>query len=117
MAKRKKKQSAGAGVQISVRCQPKLLKRIDEWRAKQPGGLSRPQAIRWLAELGLVGSQPMTRRSPKATSTALDLAGQQIDKLADPSATAEERQQRKRRLLKGPGEFRQLRADLPKKKT
>jgi hypothetical protein len=59
----------------------------------------------------------MKRRSPKAASKAFDLAGQQIDKLADPSATAEERQQRKRRLLKGPGEFRELRADLPKKKT
>jgi hypothetical protein len=31
----------------------------------------------------------MKRRSPKATSKAIDLAGQQIDKLADPSATAE----------------------------
>jgi hypothetical protein len=37
----------------------------------------------------------------KAASKASDLAGQQIDKLADPSATHEERQQRKRRLLKG----------------
>jgi hypothetical protein len=45
------------------------------------------------------------------------MAGQQIDKLADLSATAEEQQQRKRRLLKGPGEFRGLRADLPKAKA
>jgi hypothetical protein len=102
---------------VGVRWRPELLKKIDAWRVKRPGGLSRPQAIRWLAESGLAGSQPMKRRSPKAASKALDLAGQQIDKLADPSATAEERQQRKRRLLKGPGEFRELRADLPKKKT
>jgi hypothetical protein len=59
----------------------------------------------------------MSQRSAKAASKASEMAGQQIDKLVDPSATAEERQQRKRRLLKGPGEFRDLRADLPKKKA
>jgi hypothetical protein len=30
------------------------------------------------------------------------MAGQEIDRLSDPSATEEERQRRKRRLLKGP---------------
>jgi hypothetical protein len=58
----------------------------------------------------------MKRRPPKAASKALDLAAQQIDKLADSSATMEERQKRKQRLLKGPGEFREMRGDLPKPK-
>src|SRR3984893_10222378 len=53
------------------------------------------------APLGLGVSQPLKPRSPKARSRALDLAGTEIDKLIDPSAPAEERQQRKRRLLKG----------------
>jgi hypothetical protein len=44
---------------------------------------------------------------------ASELAGQQIDKLADASATDEERQQRKRRLLKGPRKFRDIRGDSP----
>jgi hypothetical protein len=44
------------------------------------------------------------------------MAGRQIDKIGDPSATEEERQQRKRRLLKGPREFRDMRGDLPKPK-
>jgi hypothetical protein len=44
----------------------------------------------------------MKRPSAKATSKASDMAGQQIDELADSSATVEERQKRKRRLLKGP---------------
>jgi hypothetical protein len=43
------------------------------------------------------------------------LAGKQIDKLSDPSATDEERQQRKRRLLKGPGEFREMRGNIGSK--
>jgi hypothetical protein len=62
--------------------------------------------------------QPITQRSPKAASKASDMAGQQIDKLGDASATVEERQSRKRRLLKGPKEFRDIRAlaEQPKRK-
>ena len=40
-----------------------------------------------------------------------NLAGQVIDRLADRSATSEERESRKRRLLKGPKEFRNMRRD------
>jgi hypothetical protein len=43
------------------------------------------------------------------------LAGKEIDKLIDPSAPAEERQQRKRRLLKGPNEFREMRDEIRSK--
>jgi hypothetical protein len=39
-----------------------------------------------------------------------------IDKIGDPSATAEERQDRKRRLIKGPREFREMRGIDPKPK-
>jgi hypothetical protein len=56
-----------------------------------------------------------SRRNPKAASKARDLASEEIDKLIDPSATEEERQQRKRRLLKGPKEFRDIRGDTPLK--
>ena len=42
------------------------------------------------------------------------MAGQEIDRLIDPSATEEERQRRKRRLLKGPKEFRDVRSNRPK---
>ena len=47
---------------------------------------------------------------------AADLAGEVIDQHADQSATAEERESRKRRLLKGPKEFRDLRRDHPTRK-
>ena len=40
---------------------------------------------------------------------AADMAGDVIDQQADLSATLEERESRKRRLLKGPKEFRDLR--------
>jgi hypothetical protein len=43
------------------------------------------------------------------------MAGQEIDRLGDPSATDQERQLRKRTLIKGPKEFREIR-DRPKAK-
>ena len=68
-------------------------------------------------DLGPAETEPMKQRSPKAVAKALDLAGQQIDKLSDQSATAEERQDRKTRLLKGPKEFRDIRGDFSKPKS
>ena len=44
------------------------------------------------------------------------MAGQAIDQLGDQAATVEERAQRKRRLIKGPREFRDVRGEQPKKK-
>jgi hypothetical protein len=89
---------------------------IDAWASKQEDKPPRSEAIRRLVELGLAGSQPLSRRSPKAAAKASELAAEQIDKLADTSATDEERHSRKRRLLKGPGEFREIRGDVPKQK-
>ena len=45
------------------------------------------------------------------------MAARQIDQLGDQAATDEERAQRKRRLIKGPKEFRDMRGYLPKTKT
>jgi hypothetical protein len=45
---------------------------------------------------------------------AAAMAGREIDRLGDQGATREERARRKRRLIKGPREFRGLRGDLPK---
>ena len=53
-----------------------------------------------------------TGRAEKARA----LAGQEIDRLSDPSATEEERQSRKRRLLKGPKEFRDVRSKSGKRR-
>jgi hypothetical protein len=42
------------------------------------------------------------------------MASHEIDLLGDPMATDEERQLRKRRLIKGPKEFQDLRRNRPK---
>src|SRR5215510_1766260 len=52
-----------------------------------------------------------TGRAEKARA----MASQEIDRLSDPSATEEERQRRKGRLLKGPKEFREVRGKWGKR--
>jgi len=47
---------------------------------------------------------------------AAEMADREIDPLGDQAVTNEERARRKRRLIKGPREFRDIRADLPKNK-
>jgi hypothetical protein len=43
-------------------------------------------------------------------------AAKAIERIIDPAAPPEERAQRRRRLTKGPPEFREDRVDLPKAK-
>jgi hypothetical protein len=54
----------------------------------------------------------MNEKRPKAA----DMAGHIIDQQADQSAPPDEQESRKRELLKGPKEFRDLRRDHPAKK-
>jgi hypothetical protein len=53
---------------------------------------------------------------PKRAAKAQEMAGQTLDRLIDASATDEEWQIRKRRLLKGPKEFRDIRDKRTKPK-
>ena len=75
------------------------------------------EAIRRLVGLGLEYLPPAPTRTKKKTAArASEMAGSMIDWLSDKSAPAEERAKRKRRLVKGPEEFREIRSDLPKPK-
>ena len=97
----------------AIRLSPKLTAAIDNW-AEENGVSSHSEAIRRLLELGLAASKPLRRRNLEAASKALELAAQELDKLIDPSTPDEERKMRKRRLLRGPKEFRDLRGDVSK---
>ena len=70
---------------------------------------------RWENEGGATkdvrANRPCFRGEPQKQDIAADLAGQVIDRLGDRLATFEERERRKRRLLKGPKEFRKMRRD------
>jgi hypothetical protein len=45
--------TTGIGVAVLLRCHEHFLTAVDRWRAKQEGEVSRPDAIRRLAEIGL----------------------------------------------------------------
>jgi len=49
-------------------------------------------------------------------STASEMGGSMVDQLGDKAAPSREQAKRKRRLVKGPSEFRDMRDDLPKGK-
>ena len=79
---------------------------------------TRPQPARSNppAGIGLASAGPATRHSKGTEAKARQLAGQTIDRLTDATAPPEEQAKRKRRLTKGPPEFREMRVDLPKAK-
>ena len=107
----------GKGVQVVVRLQPGPLDALDKWASKQGDQPTRAEAMRRLVELGLTDKS--TARSDSKSgrrARAQELAAKAIDKMIDPAAPPEERAQRRRRLTKGPVEFRQARIDLPKAK-
>jgi hypothetical protein len=114
-AKKGARRATGRAQVTAVRTSPELRATIDGWASRQPDKPARSEAMRRLVELGL-GMQHKESRSSRAAAKASDMAGQQIDRLFDPSASDAERQERKRRLLKGPKEFRELRDNKPQPK-
>ena len=86
------------------------------WSEKHEAA-TRSEAIRRLVELGLSVRATKPKQAPQARAErAKDLAAKVIDSF--PVTTdVEETANRKRRLLKGPEEFRDLRVDRPKAKT
>jgi hypothetical protein len=106
--KRRSRRTTGHDAFTTIRLSSELRESVDAWAAKQRDKPARPEAILRLVELGLErthGSESLTNRAEKAS----EMAAQEIDRLGDPSATDEERQLRKRRLIKGPKELRDFR--------
>jgi hypothetical protein len=102
---------------MGFRADPIIRASIVRWAENQPDNPSLSEAIRRLVEVGLAGApRAPARRSQRSTAKAKELAGKAIDRLVDKAAPAEEQASRKRRLLRGPEEFRGVRVDRPKNK-
>jgi len=133
------KKRGGVHPVSAVRLPPEISAGVVAWAAKQADAPGRSEAIRRLVELGLTvkAKARSTGRRPRAALVA-DLAAETIDslpaarpgrrgraqelardaieKMGDPTASPEERDQRRRRLTKGPIEFRAARVDQLKAK-
>ena len=102
---------------LGLRASPELREAIERWAKKQDDKPKLSEAIRRLVELALASAISVAAQTnEKEAAKASNLAGQLIDILADGSAPVEEREKRKRRLLKGPREFRAIRKDHPTKR-
>jgi hypothetical protein len=101
---------------MGFRADPVIRASIVRWAEKQRDMPSLSEAIRRLVELGLTVK---TRgRSPNEGQKfcAREMASKAIEQMTDTTAAPDDQADRKRRLLKGPEEFRQARVDRPKKK-
>ena len=94
---------------VAVQLPPELKSKIDTWANRQKGKPSLSSAIRQLLEKALAGTTAPSQSDKGRTRLAANLAAREIDQLGDKAATGEERVSRKRRLLSGPKEFRDMR--------
>ena len=103
---------------MGFRADPVTRAAIVRWAENQPDMPSLSEAIRQLVELGLTVKTPARPTSkPGRRLRAQELATKAIERIIDPAAPPEELAQRRRRLTKGPAEFREARVDQPKVKT
>jgi hypothetical protein len=114
--KRGRPKTTGRGQLIGIRLHKPLLTALDAWIADQESSPSRPEAIRRVLEQALPTASLSGPAKSGSRRKAAELAGQAIDSLGDQTTTDEERARRKRRLIKGPREFREVRGDQPKAK-
>ena len=86
-----------------------MIDDVEKWRAKQRPIPNVSEAIRRLVGEALSNAKIGRKRSAAATKDASTMASRAIDRLADTSAPDKEQASRKRRLLQGPKEFREMR--------
>ena len=101
-------------IPVLVRLLPDQAAKLDKWRKGLPDSPGRPEAIRRLLEENL----PMRSRvhGGGGAHRASELAAKTLETFVDESRPAFEHQRAKRRLIHGPKEFRDIRADQPKRK-
>jgi hypothetical protein len=114
--KRRGRPATGRDPVTAIRLSQELRETVDAWAGKQDDKPVRSEAIRRLVEIGLTVPPKARKQSPSGADRAKELATGAVEKMIDPSVPSEERAQRRRRLTKGPSEFREGRVDQPKAK-
>jgi hypothetical protein len=109
--------ATGITPMMGFRASPVLRAQIVRWAELQPDMPTLSESTRRLVELGLTVKTKTKQPSAARADRAKELATKAIEKIIDPTAPPKERAQRRRRLTKGPTEFREARVDQPKAKT
>jgi hypothetical protein len=99
-----------------MRLSEEFMASVDAWAERQADAPGRSEAIRRLVGLGLTIKTKAKQPSPARADRAKVLAAETIEKIIDPATPPEERARRRRRLTKGPPEFREDCVDQPKVK-
>jgi hypothetical protein len=98
---------------IGFRADFQLRQAIEKWAKSQADKPKLSDAIRRLVEIALTDTSKARGQSPSGAARAKSLATRAVEGIIDPSVPSEERAQRRRRLTKGPAEFREDRVDQP----
>ena len=101
---------------MGFRADPEIRAAIVRWAEQQPDELTLSESVRRLVELGLTVSTKPKQAPATRADRAKELASKAIDKVTAGAPNDDVKANRKRRLIKGPEEFREDRVDLPKAK-
>lgn len=115
--KRRGRPATGRDPHIAARMPVELIAEVEAWASVNDA--TRSEAFRRLVEIGLSKSGQSASVTPTAAASAdraTELARKTVDRLVDQAAPPEEKAVRKRRLIKGPSEFRDVRVDRAGKK-
>jgi len=115
--KKRGRPATGRDPMMGFRAAPLLRASIVKWAENQPDMPSLSEATRRLVELGLTVRTKARPSNEGQKHRAREMAGNTIDDMTDTTAPPDDQATRKRRLLKGPEEFRDARVDRPKRKT
>jgi len=105
--------ATGRDPAVTIRLPKAVLEAVKAWSLNQDDKPNRSQAIGRLVELGLTEKVWPKQPSRTRAARASELARKTIEGMVDPRDT-EEAANRKRRLLKGPEEFQEVRVDHEK---
>ncbi|MET4240711.1 hypothetical protein [Bradyrhizobium sp. RT10b] len=112
--------ATGRDPMVSSRIPAEIVAAVDQWAAKNE--TTRSDAIKQLVELGLTVKAKSRAKSEDAQQRqetkqrARELAGDTINEITDKAASPDDQASRKRRLVKGPEEFQNVRRDRPNRK-
>ena len=101
---------------MGSRAAPVLRASIVKWAENQTDAPTLSEATRRLVALGLTVKTKGRQSKEGQKLRAREMAGNTIDDMSDTKANPDDQASRKRRLLKGPEEFRGVRVDRPKSK-